>query len=96
MLLGEGGEPSGETLETLARHVRSQLPKYALPLFLRVVRGDTVQTTGTNKQQKNGLRDQGVEPGKTGEDGMFWLKGDEYVRFGSEDWRALQGGSVKL
>ena len=89
--------PSEETLRTLARHVRAQLPRYALPLFIRVVKGgEGIQTTGTNKQQKNGLRDQGVQPGKTGDDEVYWLRGEGYVRFGPEDWMGLEGGRVKL
>ncbi|KAK4142881.1 uncharacterized protein C8A04DRAFT_29458 [Dichotomopilus funicola] len=92
----EGAPPSEETLKTLAKHVRKGLPKYALPLFLRVVHGGSLQTTGTNKQQKTSLRSEGVEPGKTGLDEVYWLKGDSYVRFTTEDWGALQGGKVKL
>ncbi|KAK4152201.1 hypothetical protein C8A00DRAFT_44702 [Chaetomidium leptoderma] len=95
-LLSGDGVPSSETLKTLATHVRAGLPKYALPLFLRVVRAGTAQTTGTNKQQKTSLRSEGVEPGKTGADDVFWLRGDSYVRFRAEDWKALQGGRVKL
>lgn len=90
------GMPSDETLKTLAQHARRGLPKYALPLFLRVVKEGTLQNTGTNKQQKTNLRSEGVEPGRTGLDDVFWLKGDTYVRFGPEDWTALQGGKVKL
>ncbi|KAK3291883.1 uncharacterized protein B0H64DRAFT_242278 [Chaetomium fimeti] len=93
---GGGAVPSEETLKTLAAHVRAGLPKYALPLFLRVVKGETLQATGTNKQQKTGLRSEGVDPGKTGSDDIFWLRGDSYVRFGAADWKALQGGKVKL
>jgi acyl-CoA synthetase (AMP-forming)/AMP-acid ligase II len=95
-LIGEGGAPSSETLKTLAQQVRADLPKYALPLFLRVIGSSTIQTTGTNKQQKNHLRDQGVDPRKLGSDEVFWLKGDSYVKFGPEDWKALQGGKLKL
>ncbi|KAK4098667.1 acetyl-CoA synthetase-like protein [Parathielavia hyrcaniae] len=91
-----GGLPSDKTLRTLASHVRAGLPKYALPLFLRVVSCGAIQTTGTNKQQKMSLRSEGVEPGRTGADEVFWLKGDSYVRFRAEDWKALQGGRVKL
>jgi hypothetical protein len=73
------------------------LPKYALPLFLRVAKeGSALQATGTNKQQKASLRTEGVEPGKTGEDEVYWLRGEEYVRFREGDWKPLQGGRVKL
>jgi acyl-CoA synthetase (AMP-forming)/AMP-acid ligase II len=91
-----GGLPSEQTLRALAGHVRRGLPRYALPLFLRVVKGGAIQTTGTNKQQKTSLRSEGVQPGRTGEDVVFWLRGDSYVRFRAEDWSALQGGRVKL
>lgn len=93
---GVDGLPSEETLKTLAKHVRAGLPKYALPLFLRAVKAGGLQTTGTNKQQKTNLRSEGVDPGKTGSDNVFWLKGDTYVRFRPEDWEDLQGGRVKL
>jgi hypothetical protein len=88
--------PSEQTLRVLAGHVRKGLPRYALPLFLRVVKGGAIQTTGTNKQQKTSLRSEGVDPGRTGEDDVFWLRGDSYVSFRTEDWKALQGGRVKL
>jgi alkylated DNA nucleotide flippase Atl1 len=95
-LAGESGTPSSEALKSLAQHVRAGLPKYALPLFLRVVKPGAIQTTGTNKQQKTTLRNEGVEPGKTGADDVFWLKGDSYVKFEPGDWKALEVGKVKL
>ncbi|AEO67837.1 uncharacterized protein THITE_2116952 [Thermothielavioides terrestris NRRL 8126] len=95
-LAGDGGRPRPETLKSLAQHVRAGLPKYALPLFLRVVQAGGMQTTGTNKQQKTGLRSEGVDPSKTGSDQLFWLHGDSYVEFRPQDWEALQGGRVKL
>ncbi|KXX79669.1 Very long-chain fatty acid transport protein [Madurella mycetomatis] len=95
-LVGEGGLPSPETLKALAQHVRRGLPKYALPLFIRVVGDGVIQTTGTNKHQKNNLRSEGVDPSGTGSDLVFWLKGDSYVKFGRRDWEALQAGYVNL
>ncbi|KYK57648.1 long-chain fatty acid transporter [Drechmeria coniospora] len=90
--------PPRDTLRSLASHVREALPRYAVPLFLRIVPevGGGGQTTGTNKQQKHTLRQAGVQPGKGDADGMFWLKGDTYVPFGENEWKALQRGSVKL
>ncbi|KAL2146427.1 hypothetical protein VTI28DRAFT_3896 [Corynascus sepedonium] len=95
-LVSGSSSPSDETLKTLAKHVRAGLPRYALPLFVRAAKGGSLQTTGTNKQQKTQLRREGVEPGKTGADEVFWLKGDSYVKFRPEDWEALQRGRVKL
>ncbi|KAK0610576.1 hypothetical protein B0T17DRAFT_118527 [Bombardia bombarda] len=93
---GEGGAPTDEALKSLAAHVKAGLPKYALPLFLRVIKGGALQTTGTNKQQKHILRTEGVEPGKTGEDSVFWLKNGTYVSFASKDWMTLNVGNVRL
>ncbi|KAK3388248.1 hypothetical protein B0T20DRAFT_102877 [Sordaria brevicollis] len=99
--LGQGGEVSEEILESLARHATRTLPRYAVPLFLRVVKEVGGQTTGTMKQQKHVLRQEGVEPGRvTGRhgDGLFWLDGKRgrYVKFGEREWRELEGGRVKL
>ncbi|KAL9480333.1 hypothetical protein ACSS6W_005119 [Trichoderma asperelloides] len=56
--------PDEATLRSLADHVKASLPRYARPLFLRLVRevGAEGQTTGTNKQQKSRLRAAGVKP----------------------------------
>ncbi|PHH60683.1 hypothetical protein CDD82_2244 [Ophiocordyceps australis] len=90
--------PLPQTLRSLAAHVRANLPRYAQPLFLRVVdgMGDASQTTGTNKQQKQHLREAGVAPDSGIPGPVYWLQGDDYVLFGRDDWRALQAGRVKL
>ncbi|KAK2034040.1 AMP-binding enzyme [Colletotrichum zoysiae] len=88
------GKPSEEVMKSIAQHVRESLPKYALPLFLRVMPPNAMQTTGTNKQQKHGLRAQGVKPGITGD--VYWLKNDTYVPFSKRDWDKLNGGRVRL
>ncbi|ATY64879.1 long-chain fatty acid [Cordyceps militaris] len=90
--------PDADTLTGLAAHVRANLPKYAVPLFLRVVKDIAgPQTTGTNKQQKSVLRNAGVKPDAL-DDGaaLYWLRGDTYVPFGQKEWQELQGGRVKL
>ncbi|KAK3064544.1 hypothetical protein LTS18_006254 [Coniosporium uncinatum] len=64
--------------------------------FVRV--GRQLQRTGTNKVQKQELREQRVDPervGKTG-DKLFWLQGWRYVRFGKREWGDVEGGKVKL
>ncbi|KAH8682557.1 hypothetical protein BX600DRAFT_47023 [Xylariales sp. PMI_506] len=90
-------EPSNASImKSLASHARKTLPKYAVPIFLRVVNDMSAAVTGTNKQQKHELRQQGVDPTKMGSDELWWLQGDSYVKFGARDWQGLNGGSVKL
>lgn len=94
---------AAEVMRDIASHVQSALPRFAVPLFLRVLEGDVgQQLTGTFKHQKNGLRDLGVKPSTGGEDAsggpgaVYWLQGDTYVPFTTKDWQELEGGKVKL
>ncbi|KAG5929883.1 hypothetical protein E4U42_004075 [Claviceps africana] len=92
-------KPDKDLLGSLARHIKSTLPSYARPLFLRVLRevGGARQTTGTMKQQKHVLRLAGVKPGNACVEGeLFWLRGDTYVPFQDQEWRELEAGRVKL
>ncbi|EFX02362.1 long-chain-fatty-acid-ligase 1 [Grosmannia clavigera kw1407] len=88
--------PTAEFLDSLGQHVQQSLPRYALPLFLRVVQDSTVHTTGTNKQQKHVLREEGVDPEKVGSDPIFWLQDGTYKPFGRQEWELLKGAQVKL
>lgn len=91
--------PDKTVFHSLATHVKSTLPRYAQPLFLRVLKevGGAAQTTGTMKQQKHLLRLAGVKPSSKKSDGeMYWLKGDTYVPFEANEWQELEAGRVKL
>lgn len=74
VIFNEGYKVDEKTLKHIADHVSRDLPRYALPLFLRFLDGTAMQTTGTNKQQKHNFRDEGVDPEKTGTDSVYWLK----------------------
>jgi acyl-CoA synthetase (AMP-forming)/AMP-acid ligase II len=87
-------KPSQALMASLAEHAQRTLPRYAVPLFLRLPK--EIQMTGTNKQQKHIVRSQGVDPEKTNGDEFFWLKGGTYVPFKREDWEELRVGRVKL
>lgn len=88
-------EPSPKDLESLAMLASNSLPKYAVPIFLRLVK--EVQATGSNKQQKNMLRAQGVDPDQLPpEDKMYWLQNGIYVPFERKDWNGLNAGKVRL
>ena len=81
-------------LRDVAQHTSSRLPKYAVPLFLRVTKEMSV--TGTNKQQKTLLRKEGVDPARMGGDQIYWLRDGTYVRFDPPEWESVQAGRVKL
>lgn len=96
VLRSSHGEPSEDTLRSLAAHVERELPAFARPVWLRVTRA--MQTTGTNKQQKQGLQTEGIDPRvvEGAGDVLFWLKGGRYERFTKRDLDAIEGGAVKL
>jgi acyl-CoA synthetase (AMP-forming)/AMP-acid ligase II len=100
VLLDTADAPSAALLRDLADHAKSRLPKYAVPLFLRVTR--ETQATGNNKRQKHVLRSQGVDLAQVGaRDRVYWLKGGVaagggYVPFTEADWKAMSEGAVKL
>ncbi|KAJ2961155.1 hypothetical protein NQ176_g11016 [Zarea fungicola] len=91
------GPPSKATLQSLADHVVKNLPRYAVPLFIRVVDEEAAreQKTGTNKQQKHVLRKEGVDPSNGGSQ-LFWLRDSTYVPFGDDSWSGICRGQVKL
>lgn len=53
-------------LVALAEHARKTLPKYSIPLFLRIV--PTMEQTGTAKQLKVALRNEGIDHAQCGPD----------------------------
>ncbi|KAL9126453.1 MAG: hypothetical protein Q9217_004491 [Psora testacea] len=87
--------PDGGLMEDVAQHVKGKLPKYAVPVFLRVVR--EMERTGTNKQTKAVLRNEGVNPARLREgESMWWLKGGTYKPFREKEWAELKAGAVRL
>ncbi|KAI4244761.1 MAG: hypothetical protein LQ352_006721 [Teloschistes flavicans] len=97
IMFNGGSEADQKVLDGIAAHVRERLPRYAVPLFLRVTK--SMQATGNNKQQKQFLRAEGVDPKKvrsSGADRLFWLKEGTYRTFDDDDWSTLEAGQAKL
>jgi acyl-CoA synthetase (AMP-forming)/AMP-acid ligase II len=87
----------------LARFARSKLPRYAVPLFLRVVENPT--HIHNHKQNKVPLRDEGVDPALLGtkapagkDDHFLWIAPgeDSYSPYGQKNWNQLSDGSARL
>mmetsp|Transcript_32875 Transcript_32875/g.71722 ORF Transcript_32875/g.71722 Transcript_32875/m.71722 type:complete len:356 (+) Transcript_32875:3-1070(+) len=58
-------------LGELYKHCSEQLPTYARPLFVRFQQD--FDLTGTMKQVKTKLREEGCDPSKMGPDPLYWL-----------------------
>ncbi|KAI1116658.1 fatty-acyl-CoA synthase [Nemania sp. NC0429] len=92
---------TGETVDfaALAAHCLARLPRYAVPLFLRITKG--LEYTGTHKLQKQKLRSEGIELATieaSGDDQMYWLPpgSKTYVPFTQKDLDGIKAGSVRL
>ena len=81
-------------VDAFAAHVRSSLPAYSRPLFLRVQQD--IAKTGTFKQVKTELRAQGCDPACT-EDAVYFFEGGErYVPMTDTLHRSLMTGTMRL
>ncbi|KAI0376217.1 fatty acid transporter [Hypomontagnella monticulosa] len=95
----------GLDLKGLAEHCLANLPRYAVPIFLRVTK--QLEYTGTMKLQKGRLRAEGIDveaikksAKEKGEDAdsLYWLPPGEtaYVPFRGKDSQELKSGRVRL
>lgn len=86
--------------EGLAQHALSNLPRYAVPIFIRLV--PEMDLTATMKLQKGRLKTEGADldkiEGSSPEDVMYWMPPgeDRYLPYGKADWERIQAGRVKL
>lgn len=87
----------------ILKHCRANLPRYAVPVFLRVQKASS--HIHNHKQNKVGLRQEGVDPDKLGvhekdggEDLFLWAPPgkDGYVPYGRGDWESIASGKAKL
>jgi hypothetical protein len=86
-------------LKKRTRHSRIHLPKYAVPIFLRLVK--EMRPIHNNKQNKVPLRAEGVDPEKVQpDDKVLWIsekgKGNTYVEFHRDHWEDLKLGNAQL
>ena len=87
----------GESLDRdgFARHLRDELPRYAVPRFLRI--GQEAQVTGTFKHQKKALKDDGFDLDRV-EDEILFLPtdADSWQPFNVDDLEDVNSGKVRL
>jgi len=78
----------------LAKHVNTNLPAYARPLFARVLM-TTMEVTGTFKQRKVNLVEDGFDPNRV-TDPIYFLDGTTYVRLTKQLHASILKGEVRL
>lgn len=94
-------EPGAELdLEGFAAFAKRSLPKYAVPLFVRII--PEMPKTENNKLMKGSLKNEGADPSKMpSSDKLYWLKngwgsGKVYEELTCNDWADLGSGRVSL
>lgn len=91
---------------SLAHHARSNLPKYAVPIFIRALESELgSMAIHNNKQNKRPFRDEGLNPALRGtrvaggeKDQIFWIPhtAEGYIKFEEKDWQSLIEGKARL
>lgn len=101
--LADGQDPKSFDWKAFLDYSRSKLPRYAVPIFLRLISAGS--NTDNQKQNKGPLRLEGIEIDKYGEkvpngqaDVVLWAKpgADSYVRFTPGDLQALKDGQISI
>ncbi|KAF2179764.1 acetyl-CoA synthetase-like protein [Zopfia rhizophila CBS 207.26] len=96
-------EASNIDFKAFLEYARGQLPRYAVPVFIRLVSDSS--KTDNNKQNKAPLREEGIELERYGEkepggqeDKVLWVPpgSDRYERFDNGSLDALRKGRVVL
>ncbi|KAJ0181724.1 hypothetical protein K1T71_002446 [Dendrolimus kikuchii] len=82
-------------LDKLAKNIAKDLPKYAKPVFIRIM--PNVDMTGTFKMRKVDLQKEGYDPSLVN-DKLFYLepKLDKYVPLGVEEYHKIISGQIRL
>lgn len=85
----------GVDLNALHQGLTEQLPRYAHPIFLRIV--DSVTVTGTFKLQKNTLKEEGYDKGAI-KDELFYFDGkaSEYVMLDADKYVKIASGEMRI
>ncbi len=92
----EGHAEADLDLPGLYAHLKSELPAYAVPVFLRV--RQAMETTGTFKYQKNNLKKEGFDPAQVSGEHLFvCLPGSSgYVALTDEIYQNIQKGQYRF
>ncbi|XP_069360638.1 long-chain fatty acid transport protein 4-like [Maniola hyperantus] len=82
-------------LDKLAKDIAKDLPKYARPVFIRVMR--SMDMTATFKLRKVDLQKEGYDPNRV-KDKLYYFdpKLNKYVSLGLEEYEKIVSGKIRL
>lgn len=84
-----------DLLNNLLPHLKDNLPKYALPIFVEFA--DKIELTHTHKVAKNLYRNKVLPHGEDGSETLFWLCNyGNYQVLSDEDWKEISNGTNKI
>lgn len=101
--LADGTQPEAFDWKAFLEYAKGQLPKYAVPVFIRLVQSGS--NTDNQKQNKAPLREEGIDLEKFGtkvmdgkNDVVMWTKpgAGAYVPFTNQDFGELERGKILL
>jgi citronellyl-CoA synthetase len=84
----------GFDFAAFAGYVKSALPGYQRPLFVRLLGGE-MQTTGTFKHQKVRYRNEAFDPGRC-DDPLYYFDGESYQPIDAAVFDAIRKGEIRV
>ena len=105
IVLASTSDPDSMDWAKFAARLRSELPPFAVPLFLRIRVSSVATATDNYKQRKQPLQDEGVKPDALGSkiphgqhDRIYWMRPGSatYTPFEESDWISILDSRAKL
>ncbi|KAI9136423.1 hypothetical protein BKA69DRAFT_1104278 [Paraphysoderma sedebokerense] len=88
-------DPSKFDMNEFPKYLLKQLPRYAVPVFIRFL--EKLETTGTFKHQKVKLRNEGIEVAEfTDKVFMLDFKESKFKPFTTNELAAIKRGEIKI
>lgn len=83
-----------EALAKIFDAVNSQLPKYAIPQFIKLT--PAIEAQHNHKVPKNQYKKQVLPKGESGKEVIYWLNRNKYEELTEDAWAGIMKGASKL
>lgn len=89
------GMSDREILDKIHNHVKDHLPKFAIPLFVKIG-SQYIQASHNHKVPKNQFKNQKLPKGDDGKEVIYWLDKGSYTELTQDAWAQIMSGGTKL